>query len=135
MRSIRDDPLADHHARGHVDEAQYHAGRAFQKDFEAAERGPKAIDFTKEAVDGGSLPEPLTKARWAAGRQLAIVYRELGSDGCALVHDILVHCRTLEQVAENRGLEGRKWRDYFFFRFCECLDRMATIYGLAMKKY
>ena len=27
VRSVRDDPLADHLARGHIDEAQYQAGR------------------------------------------------------------------------------------------------------------
>lgn len=39
VRSVRDDPLADHLARGHIDQAQFEAGRAFQRHFAAAERG------------------------------------------------------------------------------------------------
>src|SRR5690348_15837128 len=71
MRSTRDDPLADLHARGQIDEAQYRGGRAFQEDFEAAERGPRAIDPSKEAVDGGLMPEPITEAQRKAAKQLA----------------------------------------------------------------
>lgn len=131
MRSTRDDPLADHHARGHIDEAQYQAGRSFQKDFEAAEQGPRAIDLTKEAVDGGELAEPLSDARMAAGRQLAKVYRELGADGTALIHDVLVHGRTMKQIAESRGFSGERWNKYFGMRFGECLDCLAAVYGFA----
>jgi hypothetical protein len=83
LRSTRDDPLADLHARRMIDEAQYQGGRSFQEDFETAERGPKAIDFTREAVDGGQMPEPITEAQRKAARQLAVVYRALGQDGSA----------------------------------------------------
>src|SRR6185295_2120596 len=60
IRSTRNDPLADLHSRKHIDDAQYEGGRSFQRDFEAAERGPCAIDPSKEAVDGGKMPEPIT---------------------------------------------------------------------------
>lgn len=133
MRSTRDDPLADHRARDHIDEAQYQGGRAFQRDFEAAERGPRAIDPGREAVDGGELAEPITEPQRRAARQLAKVYRELGADGTALVHDILIHNRTMRQVAISRGLQGQKWESYFGMRFGECLDTLALIYGFAMR--
>lgn len=133
MRSTRDDPLADHHARGHIDDAQYQGGRAFQRDFEAAERGPRAIDPGKEAVDGGQLPEALTESQRRAGRQLARVYRELGADGTALVHDVLVHALTMRRVAEKRDLAGERWERYFGMRFQECLDCLALIYGFATR--
>ena len=42
VRSIRDDPLADRLARGHIDQAQYLAGREFQKHWGMAERGPRS---------------------------------------------------------------------------------------------
>jgi hypothetical protein len=102
MRALRDDPLARLHVRRQIDEAQYHGGRAFQRDFEAAERGPKAIDFTKEAVDGGSMPEPITEAQRKAARRLAQVYRELGQDGSAIAHDVLVHGLTMAAIAMRR---------------------------------
>lgn len=134
MRSKRDDPLGDLHARHMIDEAQYQAGRAFQRDFETAERGPRAIDPSKEAVDGGLAPEPLTVAQMAAGRQLAIVYRKLGHDGSAIVHGVLVHHRTRKQIAASRGLVGKKWEEYYGIRFRECLDCLALVYGFAMEK-
>jgi hypothetical protein len=133
MRSTRDDPLADMHARGHIDEAQYQGGRAFQLDFETAERGPRAIDPSKEAVDGGLMPEPITEAQQRAARQLAVVYRRLGQNGAALAHDVLVHGKTRAQVAEARGLAGKRWEEYFGMRFRECLDCMAVVYGFAMR--
>lgn len=133
MRSTRDDPLADLHARGHIDEAQYRSGRAFQEDFETAERGPRAIDPSKEAVDGGLMPEPITESQRKAAKQLAVVYRALGQNGAALTHDVLVHGKTRAQVAESRGLAGKRWEEFFGMRFRECLDTMAVIYGFAMR--
>ena len=129
-RSTRDDPLGDHHKRGVVSEAQYQAGRAFQQDFERAERGPKAIDL-KEFVDGGLMPEPLTDAQRKAGRSLARVYRALGANGSALAHDVLIHCRTMKQVAMSRGLVGKAWEEYYGKRFREALDTMAVLYGFS----
>lgn len=134
MRSTRDDPLADLHSRSMIDEAQYWAGREFQKDFETAERGPRAIDPSKEAVDGGMAPEPITEAQRSAAKQLAVVYRQLGQNGSALVHDVLVHAKTRKQVAESRGLSGKRWEEYFGMRFRECLDCMALVYGFSMER-
>src|SRR2546422_3508463 len=42
LRSIRNDPLGRLHSHRQIDEAQYQAGRAFQNDWEKAERGPRA---------------------------------------------------------------------------------------------
>jgi len=53
IRSIRNDPLARLHSHRQIDEAQYRGGRAFQDDWEKAERGPRAVDPTREYVDGG----------------------------------------------------------------------------------
>ena len=52
-----------------LDEAQYRAGRAFQDDWEKAERGARAVDPTREFIDGGSAREPIT------GRQRRVVLR------------------------------------------------------------
>ena len=132
MRSTRDDPLGDLHARRQIDEAQYQGGRAFQSTFELAERGSRAIDFTLEYVDGGLMPEPITEAQRRATKQLVVVYRELGADGSAIVHDVLVHNRTRAQVAARRNLAGERWEKYYGLRFQECLDCLARVYGFAM---
>lgn len=134
MRSIRNDPLANLHARKFIDEAQYQGGRAFQHDFETAERGPRAIDPSKEAVDGGLPPEAITEGQRKAARKLAEVYRALGPDGSALVHDSLIDGATHAQIGEKRGLHGRQWEEYFGKRVGECLHRLAIVYGFAMEK-
>ena len=135
MRSTRNDPLAALHARKSIDEAQYHGGRAFQQDFETAERGPQAIDPSKEFVDGGRLPEPITEAQRKATMRLARCHRDLGCDGSGLVNDVLIHGRTLEQVCSQRRLRGEVWEKYFGKRLRECLNRLAFIYGFATEKH
>jgi hypothetical protein len=131
MRSNRNDPLARLHDRRQIDDAQYLGGRAFQLDFEAAERGPCAIDPSKEAVDGGLAPEPITEAQRKAGIRLSHAHRVLGQDGSGLIHDVLIHSLSMAVVAGRRGLVGKRWEEYFGLRFRECLDCLAKFYGFA----
>jgi hypothetical protein len=131
LRSTRDDPLARLHDRKQIDEAQYLGGRSFQNDFETAERGPQAIDPSKEYVDGGRLPEPITEAQRKAVMRLNLAERRLGADGSALAHSVLIAGMTVSQVARLRGLTGERWEKYFGLRFRECLDCLAVVYGFA----
>ena len=134
LRSIRNDPLGRMHSHRHVDEAQYQAGRAFQADWEKAERGPQAVDPTRDYVDGGQAREPITEGQREAVLRLNRAQRELGADGSALVHDILVQGMTMELIGERRGLRAQRWNDYFARRFRECLDRLALMYGFATER-
>ena len=134
LRSIRNDPLARLHSHHQIDEAQYQGGRAFQHDWERAERGPQAVDPAREYVDGVQTREPITEGQRQAVLRLNRIERELGADGSALVHDILVHGMNLEQVGQRRGLSSQRWKDYFARRFQECLDRLASIYGFATQR-
>jgi hypothetical protein len=131
LRSIRNDPLGRLHSHRQIDEAQYQGGRAFQDDWEKAERGPRGVDPTREYVDGGQTREPITEGQRKAVLRLNRAERELGADGSALVHDILIQGMTMEQVAQRRGWLTQRWHDYFARRFKECLDRLALIYGFA----
>jgi hypothetical protein len=131
LRSIRNDPLGRLHSHHLLDEAQYRGGRAFQNDWEKAERGPQAVDPTREYVDGAMRREPITEGQRRAVLRLNRAERELGADGAALVHEVLVRGMTMEQVAQRRALRGQRWIDYFARRFRECLDRLALIYGFA----
>ena len=134
LRSIRNDPLGRLHSHHHIDDAQDRGGRAFQDDWEKAERGPRAVDPTREYVDGGQAREPITERQRRAVLRLNRVERELGADGIVLVHEVLVLGLTMEQVGGRRGLRGQRWKDYFARRFQECLDRLALIYGFASPK-
>jgi hypothetical protein len=131
LRSIRNDPLARLHSHRQIDEAQYQGGRAFQDDWEKAERGPRAVDPTREYVDGGQAREPITERQRKAVLRLNRAERELGADGSALVHDVLILGMTMQQIGQRRDLPGQRWIDYFARRFRECLDRLALIYGFA----
>ncbi len=133
-RSIRNDPLGRLHSHRQIDEAQYQGGRAFQNDWERAQRGPQAVDPTREYVDGAQVREPITEGQRQAVLRLNRCERELGADGAAIVHDVLVQGMTMEQVGQRRGLKSQRWNDYFARRFKECLDRLALIYGFATEK-
>jgi len=134
LRSIRNDPLGRLHSHRQIDQAQYQAGRAFQDDWERAERGPQAVDPGREYVDGVQAREAITEGQRNAVLRLNRAERDLGADGSALVHDVLVGGMTMEQVGERRGLRSQRWNDYFSRRFRECLDRLALLYGFATEK-
>ena len=134
LRSIRNDPLGKLHSHRQLDEAQYLGGRAFQSDWEKAERGPQAVDPTREYVDGTRSREPITEGQRKAVLRLNRAERELGADGSALVHDILVLGLSMEQICQRRALQGQRWIDYLAKRFRECLDRLALIYGFATER-
>ena len=131
MRSVRNDPLGRLHAHHQIDEAQYRGGRAYQNDWERAERGPQAMDPTREYVDGTRSREPLTERQRQAVLRLNRVERELGTDGAALVYDVLVLGLTMDQIGQRRAVRTQRWNDYFARRFRECLDRLALVYGFA----
>jgi hypothetical protein len=131
LRSVRNDPLGRLHSHHQIDEAQYRGGRAFQNDWERAERGPQAVDPTREYVDGARSREPVTESQRQAVLRLNRIERELGTDGAALVHDVLVLGLTMDQIGQRRAVRSQRWNDYFARRFRECLDRLALVYGLA----
>ena len=134
LRSLRNDPLGRMHSHHQIDEAQYQGGRAFQNDWEKAERGPQAVDPSREYVDGGQFREPITEGQRKAVLRLNRVERELGADGSALVHEILILGMTMEQIGQRRAVRGQRWLDYFARRLRECLDRLAQVYGFATEK-
>jgi hypothetical protein len=80
------------------------------------------------------MPEPITEAQQKAARKLGSVYRLLGQDGSALVHDVLVHGRNIVDVAASRGLVGRRWEDHFSHKLRECLDILAEFWGFSNGK-
>jgi hypothetical protein len=80
------------------------------------------------------MREPITEGQRKAVLRLNRAERELGADGAALVHEVLILGMTMEQIGQRRGLRAQRWLDYFARRFQECLDRLALIYGFATEK-
>jgi hypothetical protein len=101
LRSLRNDPLGKLHSHRQIDEAQFQGGRAFQDDWEKAERGPQAVDPGREYVDGGQFREPITEGQRKAVLRLNRVERELGADGSALVHEVLILGRRWSRSASG----------------------------------
>jgi len=130
VRSVRDDPLADHLARNHIDEAQYLAGREFQRHFGIAERGPRAMQMA-EPVDGDPARESLTDEQLKAGKWLTKCYGALGRDGSVLMHEMLIEAKTTKQIAASRGMAGADWERYFARRLFECLNTLAVVFGFS----
>src|SRR5258708_7460585 len=128
LRSIRNDPLARLHTHRLIDEAQYQGGRAFQHDWEKAERGPHAVDPTQEYVDGGPNREPITEGQRKAGLRLNRAGRELGAVGAVLVHEVLILGLTMEQIGQRRGFRRQRWNEYFARGVPECRERLALVY-------
>ena len=89
------------------------------------------MDPTREYVDGARTREPVTESQRQAVLRLNRIERELGTDGAALVHDVLVLGLTMDEIGQRRAVRTQRWIDYFARRFRECLDRLALIYGFA----
>lgn len=132
IRSVRNDALAGLHARTYIDDAQFAAGRKWENLFERAEIGSiRAIDPTREAVDGGQIPEPITDHQIAALRKLDEAHKWLGRDGYEIVFSVLGERRLLKEAAEYRGFVTAREIDYFSRRFRECLEALARLWGFA----
>ena len=82
------DPLANLSTRGHIDQAQFLAGREFQRHFGLADK---------------RRPDNLTGEQLTAWKWLGKCYVRLGADGSALVNDVLIHC---DDRKTDRGGEG-----------------------------
>lgn len=134
LRSLRDDPLAALHHNRMIDDAQYNAGRYWQRAYEAADIGTiRSLDLSRQRVDCGTGPELTVSDR--TNRALAILARAtpaLGLEGEALVRDVLGEGLSIAMAAAKRGLASEAERKYLGRRFRECLDTLALVYGYAM---
>lgn len=125
LRQLRADPLARLHSHRQIDDAQFAAGRAYQNDREIAERGAKAIDPTKEAVDGGLQPEALTDRQIKARKRLIKIERDLGRRLMTVLDAILIDGKTVEQFTQSKVQSVLKLHGGLFR---VALNELATIY-------
>jgi len=128
LRQTRSDPLGRLHAHRQINDAQYHAGREYQKDKETASRGPKAIDPTKEAVDGGVMPEPLTDRQRKATKRIIKIEGELGRRLTGVLEAVLIEGKTMEQIARSQAQSVLKMHGSLFR---VALNELAQMYGFS----
>ena len=135
LRSTRHDPLAEMISKGQIDQCDYVAGRHWQAAWENAEiGGVRAIDPTREAVDGGGVPDVLTDTQRRAVQDLKAAREALGREGHQLICDILGRGLSITQAARNRGLQSETDRKYAGKRFRECLSTLAVRFGYANRQ-
>ncbi len=130
-RQLRGDPLARLHSHRQIDDTQYYAGRAYQRDCEVAERGTRALDPTREAVDNSLVIDPLTDKQVSAQARLVDLRVALGHKMHAAVHAVLIDGATIETLARLNGRGGETWLKYYGRFFRDALDVLAVEYGLA----
>lgn len=136
LRSLRDDVLAWLQSRRQIDDAQFTAGRHWQRLHQCSTIGViRAIDPGKEAVDGGRVPESITDRQIEAFRELSESYKALGAYGGQLVFEILGEGRGIREAATLRGCQTDMEINYFGRRFRECLETLAIHWGYAQPKY
>lgn len=134
-RHLRNDPVAAMHVAGQIKDAELMAARRWQRTYERAEiGGARAIDPTKERVDGGQAYDSLSPQRMAATAELAQVRAELGSEGDGIVRDILGLELTIAAAAQKRGWDGEPRRKYLGQRFRECLHTLCVFYGYVTRE-
>lgn len=132
--SLRDDPLGLYHHKKQIDDAQYYAGRHLQGLYWTAQiGGAKAIDFTREAVDGGGSVQAMRDSQLDAVTEITKLERALGTEGAAIVRQVLACCMSIEEIATQRGFTAQRAKDYLGRRFRECLETLAQEIGLASK--
>lgn len=131
-RSVRDDPLADMHSRRVIDQAEYEAGRAWQRYHEITEIGPiSAIDPTKEAVDGGKVWAGITDRQLDAFAKLQSANKMLGHQGAELMHGLLSDGLTVGQLCQKYDCRTARRANFLSMRVRECLNDLAKHFGLA----
>lgn len=133
--AVRDDPLAALYSASQIDDAMFRAGRHWQKARELTEIGGiRAIDPTKEAVDGGGIPQSTVSDSYSqAMKDLDKAKRDLGRDDYSLINDILGRGVTIARAAVDRGYLSERKRSSVGDWFRRVLMRLAVIYGYASK--
>lgn len=128
--SVRDDPLAAMLSRGVIQQWEFEAGRTWQRHHEHSTIGClSAIDPTKEAVDGGRIPDVLTDRQQRAMRTIAEADKALGNRDSLYVRAILAERLTIAQCAARFGLVGARGENYMSRRFRDALDTLARLWG------
>jgi hypothetical protein len=133
VRSVRDDPLAWLFSRAMIDQAQFTAGRHWQRAWEEAGIGLiRAMDPLKGGL--GLAPDLITERNRRAFRMLVASRQQLGNEGYLLVVDVLGNGLFVAEVARRRGFASPAALRYFGRRFREYLELLALTWGYASSR-
>lgn len=97
--------------------------------------GARAVDYTREPVDGGTLTQPLSVEVMRANAELAAICRVpgVGKEGFALLVRIVGEERGLMEVARQwgGGTDARRVVGYVRLRFLEAVRALVDHWAIA----
>ncbi len=116
-------------ARGLIDEAQEQAADRFRSIWETlGGSGAKALDYTKEPVDGGGFSDPISIRQIAAGKELKVVSEALRSEHGEYAYRLLTYI-----AGEGRSVyeltDTRRQRDTMTDNLRTYLSFLAYFWG------
>jgi hypothetical protein len=132
MRNLREHPLHFLLHKGSIDMPQYLAGDKYRMNYERAIIGASiAMDYSRDRVDGGLAPEPLTESRQKAIEWLKQVasYPCIGKRGNAILSQICGQGFGIAETARNLDFPGRNGETFISMRLKECLDALNEFMG------
>lgn len=121
--------------RRELDAAQVLACDRFRYLYDAARiGGARAVDYTREPVDGGTLAQPLSVEVMRANAELATISRVpgVGKEGFALLVRIIGEERGLLDVARQWGgnRDARRVVGYVRLRFLEAVRALVDHWSI-----
>jgi hypothetical protein len=125
--SMRESPAIWMHGHGKINDSQLRAAGQFRRWYEAAGgAGVKAMDTTKEPVDGGRVSDGLTDRKLHAAKELAGARTRLSPRAYWLVESVCGQCIWI------KDLDGRRrTQDAYSMALKEALDSLAIFWGYA----
>jgi len=118
----------DRHGRPLIDAAQVAAADRVRRLWEAlGGAGARAIDYTREPVDGGHIADPIKVGQLMAGKQLEQAHRRLGSLNYRLV------CRVCGEGMALRDLyASKRQRLVAADNLRSSLDLLCLMWGISV---
>lgn len=134
-RNVRGDPLGALWARRQIDEHQFIAGRHWQHlTEEAGAGGLRALDLTRERVDGGVRSfDGLTDRQRDAARALRRAEADLGVQPALIARLVLEEGLTIAEVADAMDMPTARGRDRLGWLLRMSLDELAVGFGFAVR--
>jgi hypothetical protein len=114
------------HAKSIIDDAEFQAGviiRAAYEDMGGV--GARAIDYTREHVDGGGIAQTISDRHLKASRTLQEARKVLGEDG----YNITIKLAAQGLWPKDLRPNDVKAREVLGTRLRECLDILAVLWG------
>lgn len=125
VRNIKESAIITLAARKHIDEAQLAAANKFRSLWEAmGGAGAGSFDYSREHVDGGGAPEPLTERQIRAGQELHRCRQTLGVRAYDIMVKVAGEGHAVQELAKTHR-ERTTLTDYLK----DGLDEMAKNWG------